>query len=79
MPFSDIVKYFTVFNVCHFHDNYKYSSVKLQNVRNSNTVFLTLRVNQKDRYYISLTQISKRSYIFDESYTYSSMMLIVYE
>ena len=79
IPFTAMIKYFHCFQICYFHDNYKYSSKMVTDVKKLPALFFDIRVKSKGVYYISLNQINKRSYIFDPNYDYSTMILILYK
>jgi hypothetical protein len=79
IPLTAMIKYFHCFQICYFHDNYKYSSKMVTDVKKSPALFFDIRVNSKGVFYISLNQINKRSYIFDPNYDYSTMILILYK
>jgi calpain-15 len=79
IPYSAVIKYFSCFQICYYHDNYKYSSLKVQTVPDQNIVILSVRISKKGLFYFSLNQINKRFYPFDKSYEYSEMNFILYK
>ena len=74
-----MVRFFHCFQVCYFHDDYKYSSSMQYDVKRQPAQFYDIRVGAKGLYYFSLCQINKRSYIFDPNYDYSTMILVLYD
>lgn len=76
ISYAAIIKYFSCFQICYFHDKYKYSSLKVE--KNQKSIFLSVRITTKGLYYFSLNQINKRFYPFDETYEYSEMNFILY-
>lgn len=61
MPFSDFLKYFHDYQVCYYHDEYRYSSQRYSSSKNKPT-FLEFEVKKGGEYYFSINQNNKRFY-----------------
>jgi hypothetical protein len=59
--------------VCYFHDNYKYSSLKLENIQKNENVILEFEIKTPGKYYFSLNQINKRFFCKSKHYKYSNL------
>ena len=76
MPFSDFCQYYTDFQICYYHDSYKYSGFRYQTEKMSHN-FFEFDVEVAGDYYFSLNQINKRFFPKSRSYTYSSCTLSI--
>ena len=77
MDYNDFCKYYSDFQVCYFHDGYKYSALKIENVRKNENVFLQFEISKTGKYYFSLNQMNKRFFKKSERYRYSNLAFIV--
>lgn len=55
MLWKDFLKYYSDFQICYFHDGYKYSAIGLTNEKNK-TVGLKFSIGIPGKYYLSLNQ-----------------------
>ena len=77
MEYKDFVKFYSDFQVCYFHDGYKYSALKLENINKSEDVFLQFEISKPGKYYFSLNQINKRFFKKADRYRYSNLAYVV--
>ena len=77
MDYDDFVKYYSDFQVCYYHDKYKYSALKIDNIKKSENVFLTFEIRRRGKYYFSLNQMNKRFFDKAKRYRYSNLAYIV--
>lgn len=77
MGYNEFCKFFSDFQVCYYHDNYKYSALKLENIQKSENVNLQFEITKGGKYYFSLNQINKRFYKKTKRYRYSNLSYIV--
>jgi hypothetical protein len=77
MDYNDFCKYYSDFQVCYFHDKYKYSALMLENIQKTENVFLQFRITRRGKYYFSLNQVNKRFFNKSKRYRYSNLAFIV--
>ena len=92
LPYSAMIQYFTCFQVCYFEDNYQYSAIKLDNIRQLEeqhkleqsvpgelqSILINVRIFKEGEYYFSLNQFNKRFFFDSSGYDYSEMIFILY-
>lgn len=61
IPFSLYYKYFNGFDICYYHDDFVYSSLKLIGELETPTV-AQLRIPKKGLYYITVHQVNARAF-----------------
>jgi len=76
IPFEDFEKYFSDFQVCYYHDDYKLASFKIETQKNECLDF-EFDVHQTGDYYFSLNQENKRFWRKSQNYKYSQCALVV--
>ena len=76
MNFRDFRRYFNIFCVAFFHDNYVTSSKKYTSSPSAPTV-VGFRINTPGRYYFSVHQINERMFPKSQRYTYSNVSIKV--
>lgn len=76
MDYSDFCKFFSDFQVCYYHENYRYSSLKLATMRNE-TIVLKISLAQKGEYYFSVNQKNKRFFPSALNYAYSPLTFVL--
>lgn len=76
MSWNDFLKYFSDMQICYFHDNYRYSALKLQSQRNE-VLYLKINVSQPGLYYFSLNQKNRRKFSKAKNYKYSNLSFVV--
>lgn len=77
MEYDDFCQYFSDFQICYFHDGYKYSALKLENVDKNENVFLQFEITKPGKYYFSLNQMNKRFFEKSKRYRYSNLSFVV--
>lgn len=92
LPYSAMIQYFTCFQVCYFEDNYQYSAIKLDNIRQLEeqhqreqtvpgelqSILINVRIFKEGDYYFSLNQFNKRFFFDSSGYDYSEMIFVLY-
>ena len=76
MTYNEFVKYYDTLQICYYHDDYKYSALKLQSKPND-TVNLTFNVNQSGVYFFSLNQKLTRAFPKSKRYDYSPLSFTI--
>jgi hypothetical protein len=76
MPYEDFLKYYSDVQICKVHDDYRYTSLRV-NTNHKNAKFFKMSVVKEGKYYISVNQHSKRHHDKVEDFQYSSVWLIV--
>jgi len=76
MPFEDFLEYYSDVQICKVHDDYSYTSVRVNTDHKHGKVF-KMQVNKEGKYYISVNQQSKRHHAKEEHFTYSSVWLVI--
>lgn len=76
MTWNDFLKYYTDVQICYYHDNYKYSAIKLQSQKDE-VVYLRLSINMPGTYYFSLNQKNRRKFRTKDNYKYSNLSYVV--
>jgi hypothetical protein len=71
MPFESFVQLFSDFQICYYHDSYKYASTRLATEKNQH-IYFKFQVNQPGDYYFTMNQQNKRFFTDDLGYKYSS-------
>lgn len=77
MGYDDFCQYYSDFQVCYFHDGYKYSALKVENVQKNENVFLQFEIPKPGKYYFSLNQMNKRFFEKPKRYRYSNLSFVV--
>lgn len=76
MNWNDFLKYFSDVQICYFHDNYRYSALKLQ-TKKDEIVYLKVAVSQPGTYYFSLNQKNRRKFRKKDNYKYSNLNFVI--
>ena len=77
MTFTDFCQHFSDFQVCYYHDDYKYSALKLEKVHKSHNVFLEFQITTPGKFYFSLNQINKGFFKPEQNYKYSNLAFLI--
>ena len=77
MDYDDFCKFYSDFQVCYYHDNYKYSALMIENIKKNENVFLQFNIDKPGKYYFSLNQVNKRFFEKSKRYRYSNLAFIV--
>ena len=70
------LKYFSDYQICYYHDNYKYSAIKLRSQKNGIVVF-KFSITKRGKYYFCINQKNRRFFKKSERYKYSPLSLLV--
>jgi hypothetical protein len=76
MCLSDFTHYFSRVQVCHIHDDYKYSYLKAEHEKGKYSV-IRLNVPKMTEQYISVCQVDERCFARESTYKYSCARLII--
>jgi calpain-15 len=76
MTYDDFLKYYSDVQICKIHDDYHYTSLKV-NTTHKNAKLFKINVPRDGKYYISVNQQSKRHHKSGEDFQYSSVWLIL--
>jgi hypothetical protein len=76
MPFAQFQKYYYDYQVCYFHDDYKYSAQKFNSSPTEPTV-ISFSLTVSGEYYFTCNQINKRMFRKADQYAYSQLTLFV--
>ena len=77
MDYVDFCKYYSDFQICYYHDNYKYSALKVEKVQKTEDVFMEFEIRKSGEYYFSLNQINKRFFKKSQRYKYSNLAYVL--
>jgi calpain-15 len=72
MTYNDFCKYFSDLQICYFHDDYKYSAVKLRSEKGEK-VMLSFEIHVEGVYYVSVNQKMTRAFPKAQKYAYSNL------
>jgi hypothetical protein len=76
MSFTDFCKYYSDIQICYYHDNYKYSAIKVQNPNNQ-TCYLGFTLTTEGQFYFSVNQKNCRFFKKDMGYKYSPLVMMI--
>jgi calpain-15 len=76
MTFNDFCKYFSDLQICYYHENFKYSAIKLQSGK-TEKVYLTFKIVRAGVFYLSLNQKLTRAFPKSKKYKYSNLTFTV--
>jgi len=76
MPYEEFLKYYSDVQICKIHDDYKYTSLRV-NTDHTHAKFFKMTVAKDGKYYLTVNQHSKRHHDKVEDFQYSSVWLIV--
>jgi len=76
MPFKDFLKYYSDVQICKIHDDYHYTSIKV-NTNHKNGNFFKVRVQKDGKYFLTVNQQSKRHHASADNFQYSSVWLVL--
>lgn len=77
MPFEEFDKIFSDFQVCFYHDDYKYSCIRMEETVKHHHYYFKIDIKEEGVYYFTLNQINKRFYPKTDKYEYSSCTMTV--
>lgn len=76
MSFTDFCQYYSDIQICYFHDNHKYSAIKVQNPKNQSCC-LSFTLNSEGQFYFSINQKNCRFFKKDANYKYSPLVMLI--
>ena len=76
MSFRDFFSYFEDVEVCKIHDDYHYTSLKV-NITHKNGTYYKIKIPKDGKYYITANQQSTRHHDDSENFQYSPVWLIL--
>lgn len=76
MDFDNFCKYYSDVQVCYYHNNHKYSAIKITSETNDR-VCLKFTIQSPGMYYFSINQKNRRFFPKDKNYNYSPLSMIV--
>lgn len=76
MDFDNFCKYYSDVQVCYYHDNHKYSAIKITSQPNDR-IYLAFTVTSPGLYYFSINQKNRRFFPKDKNYNYSPLSMII--
>ena len=76
MDFMNFLKYFSDFQVCYYHDGFKYSAIKLKSKSNKQ-IYLKVNITKPGTYYFSLNQTNSRFFEERMRYKYSPISQLI--
>ena len=76
MNWNDFLKYYSDMQICYFHDNYRYTALKMQTQKNE-VVYLKISITQPGLYYFSLNQKNRRKFRKAQNYNYSNLNYVI--
>lgn len=75
MTFTDFCQYYSDVQICYFHDNYKYSALRVESEVNE-PIYLKFKLAIPGIYYLSINQKSKRKFPKTQGYKYSEISFL---
>ena len=76
MPYEDFLKYFSDIQFCFIHDDYKYTSLRV-NSDPRHAVYFKLKITAQGKYYITVNQENKRKHAQNPHFRYSTVSIVV--
>lgn len=67
MTWNDFLKYYSDLQICYYHDEYKYSAIKLTCEKNESIV-VNFKLELKGKYYFSVNQKNRRFFSKSKRY-----------
>jgi hypothetical protein len=76
MAYKDFLKFFMDAQICKYHDEYIYSSLKIT-ATHKNATYLRIKVSQDGRYFITINQSAKRHHKHIADFKLSAVWLVI--
>jgi len=76
MPYQEFLKFFSDIQFCYIHDDYKYTSLRV-NSDPRHAVYFKLKVPKEGKYYITVNQENKRKNAQNPHFRYSTVSLVI--
>lgn len=76
MTWNDFLKYYSDLQICYFHDEYKYSAIKLSCEKNESIV-VKFTLELPGKYYFSVNQKNRRFFSKSKRYQYTDIHFLL--